>query len=242
MAPWGLTYHDVTDDPASSGFQGPAPDHYKLTVAEFTRQLDAIAALSDPPRLTFDDGGSSAAATARMLEERGLRGHFFVVSSLVGTPGFADAQTLREVAARGHEIGSHSHTHPCLARLPPDESFEELRRSKATLEELLERPVVAFSAPRGLYNRRLGALAARAGYETLYTSEPWTRPRVVDGAAVFGRFSVTRRTPLARVLAFARGDRIAVAREAAGWYALKAGKAAAWPVYVRLRAALLARR
>jgi peptidoglycan/xylan/chitin deacetylase (PgdA/CDA1 family) len=139
-------------------------------------------------------------------------------------------------------VGSHSHTHPLLGRLPAPAIDDELRRSKTSLEEVTGSPVTTFSVPRGLYTRRVGELAAAAGYETVYTSEPWTRPRAVGGATVIGRFSVHRETPLPRVLAYARGERSVVAREAAWWYARKAVKTVAWPAYDRVRRTLLARR
>ena len=67
-------YHDVTDDPASSGFQRPAAAPFKLTCASFGRHLDAIAQTRAPELidaidpagpgqhvlLTFDDGGHRA--------------------------------------------------------------------------------------------------------------------------------------------------------------------------------------
>ena len=62
--------------------------------------------------LTFDDGGASALDIAGMLERRGWRGHFFVTTSRIGEPGFVGPDAVRELAERGHDVGSHSHTHP----------------------------------------------------------------------------------------------------------------------------------
>jgi peptidoglycan/xylan/chitin deacetylase (PgdA/CDA1 family) len=65
---------------------------------------------------TFDDFPRSARTCgARLLEERGVLGTFYVAMALVtDTPtdheGFS-ADDLRELARRGHEIGCHTHTH-----------------------------------------------------------------------------------------------------------------------------------
>ena len=39
----GLMYHEVTDDPKTSGFQRPGALPYTLTKDAFARHLDAIA-------------------------------------------------------------------------------------------------------------------------------------------------------------------------------------------------------
>jgi peptidoglycan/xylan/chitin deacetylase (PgdA/CDA1 family) len=54
----------------------------------------------------------------------------------------------REVVDRGHEIGSHSVTHPIgLTGLEPERLRAELFDSKARLEDAIGRPVIGFRAP-----------------------------------------------------------------------------------------------
>jgi len=73
---------------------------------------------------TFDDGiFPSCRQAADTLEGAGFRGTFFVVSSWVGDRTFwvndrvnrgldhGEWSDLRDLAGRGHEIGSHSHRH-----------------------------------------------------------------------------------------------------------------------------------
>ena len=125
-----LLYHDVvTDELDASGFPGPGPARYKLTVDEFGRHLEAFAAAgvehpvtvselatvppeSPPFLLTFDDGGSSAVRAADMLDERGWLGHFLITVKPIGTRGFVSAGDIRDLRRRGHTIGSHSFSHP----------------------------------------------------------------------------------------------------------------------------------
>ena len=106
--------HDVLPDGrplGESGFTGPGPDRYKIRrplLEAMARRARAAGTI-----LTFDDGGRSALdVVAPVLAEHGLRGEFFVATARLGTAGFLDRRGVEELAAAGHVIGSHSHTHP----------------------------------------------------------------------------------------------------------------------------------
>lgn len=66
--------------------------------------------------ISFDDVPASAAVTgARILEERGLAGTYFLSTALMGQSShlgrFADAAEIRRLQAAGHEIAAHTHDH-----------------------------------------------------------------------------------------------------------------------------------
>src|SRR5579862_2768762 len=123
-------YHEVTDDPTTTGFQRFGAREYRVTVQRFRTHLSALAesrvtpaALPDFPGngrpqlfLTFDDGGRSALVAAEALARYGWIGHFFVVTERIGTRGFLDGAAIRELSGKGHVIGTHSHTHPDIFR------------------------------------------------------------------------------------------------------------------------------
>ncbi|TCB97694.1 glycosyltransferase [Micromonospora zingiberis] len=72
-----------------------------------------------PPRtiaLTFDDGPDPVwtPAVLRVLEAHQVPGTFFVVGSQVAR----HPDQVRELVAKGHELGIHTFTHPDLAALP----------------------------------------------------------------------------------------------------------------------------
>lgn len=74
---------------------------------------------------------------------------------------------IRELAAQGFGIGSHTHTHRVLATLGAQEQEEELRRSKAVIERQIGREVRSLAYPVGGYAHftlETQALAARCGY------------------------------------------------------------------------------
>ncbi|MBS3760511.1 MAG: polysaccharide deacetylase family protein [Halodesulfurarchaeum sp.] len=86
------------------------------------------------------DGGEFLRA---QLSEHDVSSTFFVVSSVGEThPG-----VIENLAADGHEIGSHTHTHRLLTELDPSTRLEELERSKETLEALTGTTVTGFRAP-----------------------------------------------------------------------------------------------
>src|SRR5207237_6071300 len=115
--------------------------------------LEARAGVSNAPRLvtdidlsapgrhlllTVDDGGRSALNIGDALCARGWRGHFFIVSNLLGARTFLAAADIRHLRSCGHLIGSHSHTHPDIFNaLSPRRMLEEWHISTDTLSQVL---------------------------------------------------------------------------------------------------------
>ena len=212
-------YHEVTDDPATTGFQRPGALPYTFPVAGFDAHLATFAAgplapervtdvdLAQPGShllLTFDDGGRSALHTAERLAARGWRGHFFIVTGLVGEPGFLDAAGVRALHAAGHVIGSHSHTHPAIFReLPFERMVEEWRVSRDRLAQIVGAPCVTASVPGGDLSRAVVRAADDAGVRWLFTSEPWTAPRREGACWVLGRAMPKRDMPAGTAAALA---------------------------------------
>lgn len=212
-------YHEVTEEPLTSGFVRRGAVRFTLTPRAFATQLDRMAAearrawliteldLTRPERrllLTFDDGGRSAMYAADELERRGWRGHFFVITGRLGERTFLGAGDLRELHARGHLVGSHTHTHPDIIReLPPARLRDEWRLSVDHLNQLLGAPCVAGAVPGGHTSRAVELAAGEAGLRFLFTCTPTTRPQRVGGCWVLGRVLVRRTTSPAAIAALA---------------------------------------
>ena len=83
------------------------------------------------------------------------------------SPEFARLMTfkeLAEVAADGHEIGSHSMTH-CLMPECDDRTLAyEVTESRRVLQERLGLPIETFCYPNGNSDARTGRAVAQAGY------------------------------------------------------------------------------
>ena len=241
-----LVYHDIVspENRDSVGFPGPVAARYKLTPQAFDDHLDAIAAagvevgriVAGTPlpkvALTFDDGGGTALATADALERRGWCGHFFVTTCRIGSPGFVTARDVAELAARGHCVGSHSHTHPgYMGRMPSGELELEWSTSRDVLSTITGASPDLASVPGGFLSPAVVQAAAAAGYRTLLTSEPETRVRSYGDIAVVGRYAIWASTPARVAMAYARGDRSAHWRLWTMWKAKTLAKRAAPGVY-----------
>lgn len=216
-----LGYHDVTDD-RSSGFLRPAAWPYKLTRRAFDDHLWAIASVTVLPALvnevawespskqvmlTFDDGGASAPYIGETLLRHGWRGHFFIVTSLIGQPGFVDAAGIRALREQGHIVGSHSHSHPDIFRdLSPARMTEEWRDSRNRLSDLLGEPCLVASVPGGDVSAAVLRSAADVGYSYVFTSEPDPRPVLHGHCRVLGRFVVKAVHTAEQVAQLARGE------------------------------------
>lgn len=249
MKPIVLLYHDVVSaaERDEAGFPGPLAARYKLEPTVFLEHLDAIAqtglrvgltSQQDPPDvvLTFDDGGSTAVATAAALESRGWRGIFFVTTSRIGSKGFLTEADVRALAARGHVVGSHSHSHPTyMGRLPAAQIRQEWSESRAMLRDILGEPPEAASVPGGFLSRDVIREAAAAGYRVLMTSEPRAGPRVRDGIAAYGRYAVWSTTRAQQAAAYASGARTARLRLWLEWRAKDVTKRAHPATYQLLR-------
>jgi peptidoglycan/xylan/chitin deacetylase (PgdA/CDA1 family) len=164
-------------------------DPHEITVAALERHisllleaglpaLDPKALTGDevpPPRgmvLTFDDATIDQLSVAGpILESHGLRGLFYLPTGRLGRPGFLAAGDVDALAEAGHAIGSHSHTHPRLTMLSPQQLQWELETSAATIEGIVGERPVHFAPPGGFHDRRVRDAAGAAGYTSLRTME-----------------------------------------------------------------------
>ncbi|MBV6274435.1 polysaccharide deacetylase family protein [Alcaligenaceae bacterium CGII-47] len=162
--------------------------------------------------LTFDDGYRNVLENALpILEETGFSAsNYFVVRQLGGGNVWdapegvphSDLMTVDEMrawVAAGHEAGSHTLNHPFLPKLSHELAVNEIRDSKAELEQLLGIPVQAFCYPYGAQSMALRRIVAEAGYTNATTTE---RGLVRPGEDVYGlpRFGVMRSTNILRFL------------------------------------------
>ena len=254
MRAHSIMYHDVVEngDFESSGFPGEGAHLYKLRREEFTRHLDAIAAVGRPVAtirslegapvlLTFDDGGASFHhPIADLLESRGWRGHFFITTDRIGTAGFLGEAEVRELHRRGHIIGSHSCSHPArMAALSRTELDREWCESLSRLSSLVGTSVKVASVPGGFYSRAVGEAAAAAGVEVLFTSEPTAQTATLNGCLLLGRYVIQRGMEPEWSAGFAAGRRAQCWRQTALWKVKRVAKALGGSGYLKLRKAIL---
>jgi peptidoglycan/xylan/chitin deacetylase (PgdA/CDA1 family) len=134
--------------------------------------------------LTFDDGYENVLRHGlEPLSRNRFRAIQYLVTDRLG--GFnewdlpdgeaqerlMDTAQVKEWLAAGHEIGSHTLTHPHLTRISPQRAREEIFASRKKLEDLFGVPVRHFCHPYGDWNAAVRDLVVEAGYETACTTE-----------------------------------------------------------------------
>lgn len=190
------------------------PDAFDRTCAWLARRRDVVPLETAVQRLdrrfrptgrtsaiTFDDGWAGVAEHAwPILRNHGLPMTLFVIAdslrsdeidlSWVDRPPAAPLRVMgldeiRELAADGMHIGSHSMRHADLRTLSFDECLADLTQSKEMLEDLLEMPITTLAYPKGDHDAGVRRAAERAGYDWAFTlpeeREPtgrWAVPRV----------------------------------------------------------------
>ena len=95
-------------------------------------------------------------------------------------PEFARLMTFEEIAelaANGHEIGSHSMTHRMMPECDDRALTYEVSESRRILEERIAQPVESFCYPNGDSDARSAQAVAKAGYRQAVTTR-WGRNRM----------------------------------------------------------------
>ncbi|HUI92661.1 MAG TPA: polysaccharide deacetylase family protein [Chitinivibrionales bacterium] len=182
--PVGLLLHAISEKSA------PHCSYY--SPKKFTALLDRLAGNGfilvtlgealrrpDPDRpkaavMCFDDGFESFYRFALpQLQNRNWKATVFPVAGFLGKPSTWDTlppqihltkEQVKEILSLGHEIGSHTMTHPNLTLLSDADLSAELSQSKKILEDITGRPVTSLSFPFGQWNRRVWNKALEAGY------------------------------------------------------------------------------
>jgi peptidoglycan/xylan/chitin deacetylase (PgdA/CDA1 family) len=98
--------------------------------------------------LTFDDGPwpGNTPAVLNALAAQCTKALFFPI----GEHAMWHPQILKEVAAAGHTIGSHTWSHAYLAKLPADKAEEEIEKGFSAVRAALGQPEAPFFRFPGL--------------------------------------------------------------------------------------------
>ncbi len=125
-----------------------------------------------------------------LLERLGVRATLFVVAR----DAAGQALLWHEVRRRGHEIASHSLTHPIpFASLPHDQLTTEIADSRRRLEDAIGAPVLGFRAPGWDVDRATLRAIGAAGYR--YDASVLPTPALLAGAGLRFILSAGRMRP-----------------------------------------------
>ncbi|MHB0977699.1 MAG: polysaccharide deacetylase family protein [Candidatus Aquicultorales bacterium] len=119
--------------------------------------------------LTFDterDAGYVPQILAA-LKAAGVKATFFIV----GNWAEAYPSLAKSIAAAGHEIASHSYSHPMMTTIPSDAASAQLITTEGILYSITgQAPSRLFRPPYGDTDDRITAVAASLGFKTIMWS------------------------------------------------------------------------
>ena len=118
--------------------------------------------------ISFDAswGADKTISILDILDEHDVKTTFFLVGGWVDK--YPDM--VKEIVARGHEIGNHSDTHPHMSQLSESAIKDELRIMSDKVEKLTGVRPTLFRPPYGDYNNRVIEVARAEGYECVQWS------------------------------------------------------------------------
>lgn len=126
-----------------------------------------------------------------LFDAHGVRATFFAVGEDVAAP--ENAPILERLVASGHELASHSHTHPYdLTRLGPAAMEDELALAETAIARFRGSRPAGFRAPGYNSSGALRALLVKRGY--LYDSSAFPCPWYLAArAAAIGLYALQGR-------------------------------------------------
>lgn len=115
--------------------------------------------------LTFDAawGSDSTERILDTLKENNVKATFFLVGFWVEKY----PELVKRIDAEGHEIGTHSNTHPHMPKLSENKMRLELETSSNLIKTATGKDVELFRAPFGDYSDKMLNLADSMGLKTI---------------------------------------------------------------------------
>ncbi|WP_214878995.1 LysM peptidoglycan-binding domain-containing protein [Exiguobacterium sp. ERU653] len=125
--------------------------------------ITSVNTTSKVVALTFDDGadGANTNKILDILAKNNVKATFF----LTGSGANNHPQYIKNIAAKGHQLGNHSYTHPDFTKLTATQMKSELDRTEALIKSLTgktTKPI--FRAPFGAVNSAVLNGVGAAGY------------------------------------------------------------------------------
>ena len=131
--------------------------------------------------ITYDDGVLQDERFVALLNRYGIKGTFNLNSQLMQEefswthPNGMQVRRLSSERVRhlydGHQVASHTLTHPSMHELSDAEVYRQLKTDKDNLEALFDREVKGFAVPFDYYDDRIANCARACGFTYARTSE-----------------------------------------------------------------------
>ena len=131
--------------------------------------------------ITYDDGVTQDVRFVELLNKYGLKGTFNLNSELMKNGSEWTHETglvIKRLSPdavvdlyKGHEVASHTLTHPYMSDLSEEELMYQMGQDKKNLEQLFGRKVLGFAVPFDYYSELIAECAQKCGFEYARMSE-----------------------------------------------------------------------
>ena len=146
----------------SAAYVGALPD--TVSVVSGKRELPIYCVNRDDNKISisFDAawGGDKTLGILDLLDEYNIKTTFFLVD--IWTQKYPEL--VKEIVARGHEIGNHSTSHPQMSKLNETQIAKELNTQADNVLAIAGVRSVLFRPPYGDYNNRVITTARAQGF------------------------------------------------------------------------------
>lgn len=115
--------------------------------------------------MSYDDGKPQDERLVAIFNKNGIKGTFNLNYGLMGMdkkPQRLPAERIKELY-EGHEVATHTMTHPTIARCPMTELVDEILNDRKGLESIMGTIVRGHAYPNGSYNEEIKSLFRQMG-------------------------------------------------------------------------------
>ncbi|GEM_PF-5527336 len=102
---------------------------------------------------SFDDGLPSFRRISQVFDLYNFKASFFIIATTI------QIDSIKDIYARGHEIASHSYSHPLFEVLDSSQIEYQIRKGKEVLENVLGVKCVTFGEPGNFRSQSCKAIA-----------------------------------------------------------------------------------
>lgn len=127
--------------------------------------------------ITFDDGWRDSLAAVDIMKRYGFSGTYYVMSNTFNNPVYMSMEDVKTLAKSDNEVGAHSHTHfmdytSDLSKIPLTVMVGEALLSRAIIEDVINKPVISFAWPFGVYTEAAVSMINKGGFTTSVMVNP----------------------------------------------------------------------
>ncbi len=112
--------------------------------------------------MSYDDGKFADRRLVAIFNKYGIRGTFNLNSGLIDDGRRIDPSEWRELY-KGHEVATHTVTHPTIDRCPNTQIIEEYLKDRKFLESVMGYPIRGHAYPNGSFSKRVARIMEDMG-------------------------------------------------------------------------------